>query len=102
MFSVVAMAEGKDLKNLMFVGLVALSDLPRVGVVSSVAKLISGGVEVKMITGDSLETAQAIGNSCIVYVNQIMDFIVSGKLGDIHPRVLLHIWGGAREIRLHP
>lgn len=56
-----AFAEGEDLNNMRFVGLMGLCDLPRKGVVSSVEELIKGGVEVKMITGDSLETAQSIG-----------------------------------------
>jgi Ca2+-transporting ATPase len=57
---VLAFAEGQDLMNLGFVGLAAFSDCLRDGVALAVADLLNGGVEVKMITGDSFETAQAV------------------------------------------
>lgn len=60
-FLVVALAEGKDLNDMSFVGIIGLCDPPRVGVVSSITALHEGGVEVKMVTGDARETAEAIG-----------------------------------------
>ena len=58
---VVAMAYGEDLNRMCFAGIVGMWDPPRKNVVSSVETLIEGGVDVKMITGDSLDTARAIG-----------------------------------------
>ena len=47
--------------GMRFIGIMGLCDLPRVGVVSAISELMRGGVEVKMITGDALETAVSIG-----------------------------------------
>ena len=57
----IAFAKGKNLTNMRFLGLMGLCDLPRVGVISAVSELMSGGVNVKMITGDARETAVSIG-----------------------------------------
>lgn len=56
-----AMAVGDDLNRMCFTGLVGMWDPPRKNVLSSIETLQEGGVDVKMITGDSLDTAQAIG-----------------------------------------
>jgi len=58
---VVAMAYGKDLNNLVFVGLVGMLDPLREGVENDVKRLLAAGVRVVMITGDSIETASSIG-----------------------------------------
>ena len=55
------MAVGDDLDKMCFAGIIGMWDPPRENVVSSVQTLTGGGVEVKMITGDSLDTAKAIG-----------------------------------------
>lgn len=47
--------------SLTFLGLVGIIDPPREGVKAAVATLIGSGVAVKMITGDSQETAVSIG-----------------------------------------
>ena len=60
-FAVVAMATGQDLSQLAFVGLVGVWDPPRVDVEEAVLVLQSSQVDVKMITGDSRETGEAIG-----------------------------------------
>ena len=44
---------GEHLENMIFVGFAAMSDPPRQGVGESIRKLISSGVKVVMITGDS-------------------------------------------------
>lgn len=49
--------------NLTFLGLVGIIDPPRAGVKNSVGTLISSGVAIKMITGDSQETAVSIGQT---------------------------------------
>jgi magnesium-transporting ATPase (P-type) len=54
-------------EGLTFAGLIGLHDAPREGVADSVAQLRRSGVAVTMITGDSVETAMAIGHKlCIV------------------------------------
>lgn len=47
--------------NLTFLGLVGMIDPPRAGVKDAVGTLLNAGVAVKMITGDSQETAVSIG-----------------------------------------
>ncbi|GAO14004.1 hypothetical protein UVI_02035570 [Ustilaginoidea virens] len=48
-------------KDLIFAGLVGMSDPPRPGVSRSIRRLMRGGVKVIMITGDAEATALAIG-----------------------------------------
>lgn len=59
--SVLALASGPELGQLTFLGLVGIIDPPRTGVKEAVTTLIASGVSIKMITGDSQETAVAIG-----------------------------------------
>lgn len=58
---VLAFASGAEMGNLTFLGLVGIIDPPRSGVKEAVGTLISSGVAIKMITGDSQETAVSIG-----------------------------------------
>uniref|UniRef100_A0A8B9MT78 Calcium-transporting ATPase n=1 Tax=Accipiter nisus TaxID=211598 RepID=A0A8B9MT78_9AVES len=58
---VLALASGPELGQLTFLGLVGIIDPPRTGVKEAVTTLITSGVAIKMITGDSQETAVAIG-----------------------------------------
>uniref|UniRef100_A0AAQ5YEM3 Calcium-transporting ATPase n=1 Tax=Amphiprion ocellaris TaxID=80972 RepID=A0AAQ5YEM3_AMPOC len=58
---VLAFAAGSEVGNLTFLGLVGMIDPPRSGVKEAVGTLISSGVAIKMITGDSQETAVSIG-----------------------------------------
>uniref|UniRef100_A0A8C7CUJ9 Calcium-transporting ATPase n=1 Tax=Oncorhynchus kisutch TaxID=8019 RepID=A0A8C7CUJ9_ONCKI len=58
---VLAFASGSEMGNLSFLGLVGIIDPPRLGVKEAVGTLISSGVAIKMITGDSQETAVSIG-----------------------------------------
>uniref|UniRef100_A0A4W6DML6 Calcium-transporting ATPase n=1 Tax=Lates calcarifer TaxID=8187 RepID=A0A4W6DML6_LATCA len=60
---VLAFASGAEMGNLTFLGLVGIIDPPRAGVKNSVGTLISSGVAIKMITGDSQETAVSIGQT---------------------------------------
>ncbi|XP_077950323.1 calcium-transporting ATPase type 2C member 1 [Gasterosteus aculeatus] len=59
---VLAFASGSQMGNLTFVGLVGIIDPPRSGVKEAVAMLVSSGVAIKMITGDSQETAVSIAS----------------------------------------
>ncbi|XP_050397748.2 calcium-transporting ATPase type 2C member 1 isoform X2 [Patella vulgata] len=58
---VLSMAYGPELNNLVFVGMVGIIDPPREGVREAVWTLLSSGVSIKMLTGDSEETAKAVG-----------------------------------------
>ncbi|XP_074864365.1 calcium-transporting ATPase type 2C member 2 isoform X2 [Carettochelys insculpta] len=60
---VLALASGPELGRLTYLGLVGIIDPPRVGVKEAVEVLLESGVSVKMITGDALETAVAIGRN---------------------------------------
>ncbi|XP_072836875.2 calcium-transporting ATPase type 2C member 2 [Pogona vitticeps] len=60
---VLALAFGPELGRLTFLGLVGIIDPPRHGVKEAVQVLIESGVSVKMITGDALETALAVGQN---------------------------------------
>ena len=60
---VVAMAAGDELNHLSLAGVMAMWDPPRPQVQHSINTLLSGGVSIKMITGDAKETAVAIGNT---------------------------------------
>lgn len=59
---VLAFASGSEMGNLTFLGLVGMIDPPRSGVKEAVGTLISSGVAIKMITGDSQETAVSIAS----------------------------------------
>lgn len=60
-FLVLAFASGSSMKDLTFLGMVGILDPPKPGVQEAIMTLHSSGVEVKMLTGDSMETACAIG-----------------------------------------
>ncbi|KAF0884819.1 AT2C2 ATPase, partial [Crocuta crocuta] len=60
---VLALASGPELGRLTFLGLVGIIDPPRAGVKEAMQVLCQSGVSVKMITGDAVETASAIGRS---------------------------------------
>ncbi|NXE89152.1 AT2C2 ATPase, partial [Menura novaehollandiae] len=60
---VLALASGPELGKLTFLGLVGIIDPPRAGVRDAVQVLFESGVSVKMVTGDALETAMAIGQN---------------------------------------
>lgn len=55
------MARGSSLQDLIFVGMVGICDPPRPHVKEAVTLLQNSGVRVNMVTGDSQETALAIG-----------------------------------------
>lgn len=62
---VLALAKGKSLNDLIYLGIVGITDPPRPLVRESIEILNRSGVRVKMVTGDSQETALAIGEYCI-------------------------------------
>ncbi|XP_066547469.1 calcium-transporting ATPase type 2C member 1 isoform X1 [Amia ocellicauda] len=64
---VLAFASGSEMGQLTFLGLVGIIDPPRTGVKEAVGALISSGVAIKMITGDSQETAVSIASRLGLY-----------------------------------
>lgn len=58
---VLALAKGKSLQDLIYMGIVGITDPPRPLVRESIEILRQSGVRVKMVTGDSQETAVAVG-----------------------------------------
>ena len=73
---VIAMARGNSFTDLSYCGVVGILDPPRDGVSESIELLRKSGVEVKMITGDALETARAIAQR--VGFDLMMKSCVSG------------------------
>lgn len=57
---VLGVAAGSTLNNLTFLGFVGIFDAPRAGVREAIQVLQEGGVQIKMVTGDSKITAQSI------------------------------------------
>uniref|UniRef100_A0A671Q0M1 Calcium-transporting ATPase n=1 Tax=Sinocyclocheilus anshuiensis TaxID=1608454 RepID=A0A671Q0M1_9TELE len=79
---VLAFASGSEMGALSFLGLVGIIDPPRAGVKEAVATLICSGVAVKMITGDSKETAVSIGmtfNHVIPFLSQLVFYRASPR-----------------------
>uniref|UniRef100_A0A8C9F975 ATPase secretory pathway Ca2+ transporting 1 n=1 Tax=Pavo cristatus TaxID=9049 RepID=A0A8C9F975_PAVCR len=75
---VLALASGPELGQMTFLGLVGIIDPPRTGVKEAVTTLIMSGVAIKMITGDSQETAVAIGmNSHLLFVFHLFSVLTS-------------------------
>lgn len=60
---VLAFASGDKLNNLCFHGFVGFIDPPRPGIIGTIKKLKEYGIEIKMVTGDSKETAEAVAVS---------------------------------------
>lgn len=67
---ILAMAYGPEMNNLVYVGMVGIIDPPREGVREAIMTLMEGGVSIKMLTGDSEETAKAIGTRLGLYTHE--------------------------------
>lgn len=72
-----ALARGKSLQDLVFMGIVGITDPPRPLVRETVELLRQSGVRVKMVTGDSQETAVAVG---MFKVHCCISFLIEQKL----------------------
>lgn len=72
------------MNQLTFVGIVGILDPPKPGVREAILALRTSSVEVKMLTGDSKETACAIGKNlnCIFFVAYSNRFV--GKILALH------------------
>ncbi|XP_029445206.1 calcium-transporting ATPase type 2C member 1 isoform X2 [Rhinatrema bivittatum] len=91
---VLALASGPELGQLTFVGLVGMIDPPRTGVKEAVSILIASGVAIKMVTGDSQETAVAIASRLGFYCKgsqsvsgEEVDTLDIQQLSQIAPKV---------------
>ncbi|XP_077454007.1 calcium-transporting ATPase type 2C member 1 isoform X3 [Stigmatopora argus] len=91
---VLAFASGEQMGALNFLGLVGIIDPPRPGVKEAVGTLLGSGVAVKMITGDSRETAASIagrlglsskGGECLS--GEEVDRLELQQLSQIVPRI---------------
>ncbi|UMM15000.1 hypothetical protein L5515_002600 [Caenorhabditis briggsae] len=60
---VLGLARGESMQSLMFVGMIGMMDPPRPGAADAISIVKASGVDVKLITGDAMETAQSIGQS---------------------------------------
>ncbi|CAB1422788.1 unnamed protein product [Pleuronectes platessa] len=100
---VLAFASGAEMGNLTFLGLVGIIDPPRSGVKEAVATLISSGVAIKMITGDSQETAVSIASRLGLFSKgsqslsgEEVDHLDLQQLSHIVPRKYVH--GSCRSL----
>lgn len=73
---VLALAKGKSLQDLIYMGIVGITDPPRPLVRESIDILRQSGVSVKMVTGDSQETAVAVAN--LIGLDTVHHQILSG------------------------
>ncbi|XP_066140901.1 calcium-transporting ATPase type 2C member 1 isoform X1 [Euwallacea fornicatus] len=60
---VIALARGESMNELTYLGIVGICDPPRPMVREAINILTESGVQVKMVTGDAMETAVAIAQS---------------------------------------
>lgn len=60
---VLALAQGKSLDDLTYLGFIGIHDAPRQGVKEAIEILHGSGIKIKMITGDSRLTAESIAKS---------------------------------------
>ncbi|CAN3375060.1 hypothetical protein DIURU_005139 [Diutina rugosa] len=75
--------------DLIFCGLTGMKDPPRANVASSIARLMSGGVHVIMITGDAPTTAIAIAKQIgIPIINPDQSVLTGGQLDNMSPEQL--------------
>jgi Ca2+-transporting ATPase len=71
------MATGSTLDDLAYAGIVGIIDPERPQVAQAVSQLKTGGVMVKMITGDAEKTAKAIASRLKIYNST--DLSISGE-----------------------
>eukprot|EP00048_Salpingoeca_helianthica_P003063 m.63464 g.63464 ORF g.63464 m.63464 type:complete len:898 (+) comp12469_c2_seq1:249-2942(+) len=85
---VLALACGQEAGQLSFLGLVGAIDPPRAGVCDSIAALQQAGVMVVMITGDMMETAEAIGESLGLFDRRVHRSLDGSTLDTMSPAAL--------------
>ncbi|CAH2006061.1 unnamed protein product [Acanthoscelides obtectus] len=90
---VIAMARGHTLNELVYMGLVGICDPPRPLVREAICILKESGVQVKMVTGDSMDTAIAIAQlvgletvASLVFSGEQLDAFTETELDECVPR----------------
>ena len=78
----VAIKEKEKDESLIFIAMLVLKDKIRRGVVSAVNEVKQAGIQIVMITGDSIETASAIAEECGIYNSDLGHIALSA--GDLH------------------
>ena len=73
------MAYGTSETEMVFVGLMGIIDPPRDGIVEAIMTLQNTGVSIKMLTGDSEETALSIGRFEIIW---LLKWIFNNKVSN--------------------
>ncbi|CAL8354368.1 unnamed protein product [Arctogadus glacialis] len=93
---VLAFASGPQMGSLTFLGLVGIIDPPRSGVKEAIGTLIASGVAIKMITGDSQETAVSIASRLGLYTKgsqclsgEEVDQMDLHQLSQVVPRIVV-------------
>ncbi|KAK9688289.1 Cation transporter/ATPase, N-terminus [Popillia japonica] len=74
---VLALAKGSSLQELVYVGMVGICDPPRQYVRESITTLLQSGVQVKMVTGDAMDTAVAIAQ--MIGLDTLHSQVLSGE-----------------------
>ncbi|KAG5890132.1 hypothetical protein JTB14_027799 [Gonioctena quinquepunctata] len=74
---VITMAKGSTLQDLVYLGIVGICDPPRPLVREAILILKESGVQVKMVTGDSLDTAVAIAQ--LIGLETLPSQVISGE-----------------------
>lgn len=73
----------EEIKDLQFVGLAGIIDPPKENAVRAVEECLRAGIEVKMITGDHKETAQAIGEQIgLKHTKKVLEGLDIDQLSD--------------------
>lgn len=72
--------EEKSHDDLIFLGIVAMKDLPRIGVEDSIEKCHKAGIKVMMLTGDQAATAASIARDLNIIKGDETDSTISGEV----------------------
>eukprot|EP00002_Diphylleia_rotans_P003044 TRINITY_DN1202_c0_g2_i3.p1 TRINITY_DN1202_c0_g2~~TRINITY_DN1202_c0_g2_i3.p1 ORF type:complete len:748 (-),score=136.24 TRINITY_DN1202_c0_g2_i3:935-3178(-) len=76
---VIGLAYGQSTQDLTFLGLVGIIDPPRDGVYDAIRRARIGGIKVSMLTGDSEDTAKAIGKMLHIFDETEGHIAMSGR-----------------------
>ena len=74
----VAVSDSPGISNLTLVGLIFMKDKIRDGAKDAVSNVLSAGIQVVMVTGDSKETARAIAEECGI-IRSSSDIVISAN-----------------------
>ncbi|XP_071039665.1 calcium-transporting ATPase type 2C member 1 isoform X2 [Parasteatoda tepidariorum] len=105
---VLAIACGSSLDDLLFLGMVGILDPPRSGVAEAIQTLHGSGVSIKMLTGDSEDTACSIASRLGLYAvgsrslsGEKIDFMNDDELAHIiHSISIFYRVGPGHKLRI--